>query len=68
MGHKGDHMRSHGKYHMTDKYLKRSKKRNNGGPSVTRGNGGLVFFIGLVIVDFQVHVVIVLSHGQQLAG
>ena len=31
MGHKGDHMRSHGKYHMTDKYLKRSKKRKKWG-------------------------------------
>ena len=36
MGHKGDHMRSHGKYHMTDKYLKRSKEKENGGSICNR--------------------------------
>ena len=35
MGHKGYHMRSHGKYHITDKYLKRSKGGKMGGPTVT---------------------------------
>ena len=33
-----------------------------------RGNWGLVFFIGFVIVDFQIHDIIFLVHGQQPMG
>ena len=50
MGHNGDHMRSQGKYHMTDKYLEQSKRKDMGficnTSSVVKSYASLEDFLG----------------------